>query len=165
MKETNKWLALIIVLVAPLLSVIDVYIVNMALPEIKQQYLTSDSNTELVISSYLLGYCVFLVTGGRAGDFFGRKKIFIIGILSFTITSALCGYAGTIFQLILFRFFQGVAAAFMIPQTLTIIQVTFREAKERNLAFGFFGITLGIASILGQFLGGYFVAHHYIEES
>jgi EmrB/QacA subfamily drug resistance transporter len=165
MKETNKWLALIIVLVAPLLSVIDVYIVNMALPEIKQQYLTSDSNTELVISSYLLGYCVFLVTGGRAGDFFGRKKIFIIGMLSFTITSALCGYADTIFQLILFRFFQGVAAAFMIPQTLTIIQVTFREAKERNLAFGFFGITLGIASILGQFLGGYFVAHHYIEES
>ena len=66
MKETNKWLSLIIVLVAPLLSVIDVYIVNMALPEIKQQYLTSDSNTELVISSYLLGYCVFLVTGGRA---------------------------------------------------------------------------------------------------
>ncbi|TRX03749.1 MFS transporter [Flavobacterium gawalongense] len=165
MNETNKWLSLIIVLVAPLLSVIDVYIVNMALPEIKQQYVTSDSNTELVISSYLLGYCVFLVTGGRAGDFFGRKKIFIIGMLSFTITSALCGCAVTILQLILFRFFQGVAAAFMIPQTLTIIQVTFREAKERNTAFGFFGITLGIASILGQFLGGYFVAHHYIEES
>ncbi|TRX11239.1 MFS transporter [Flavobacterium gawalongense] len=165
MNETNKWLSLIIVLVAPLLSVIDVYIVNMALPEIKQQYVTSDSNTELVISSYLLGYCVFLVTGGRAGDFFGRKKIFIIGTLSFTITSALCGCAVTILQLILFRFFQGVAAAFMIPQTLTIIQVTFREAKERNTAFGFFGITLGIASILGQFLGGYFVAHHYIEES
>lgn len=165
MRETNKWLSLLIVLVAPLLSVIDVYIVNMALPEIKRQYLTSDSNTELVISSYLLGYCVFLITGGRAGDFFGRKKIFIIGMLSFTITSALCGCAGTILQLILFRFFQGVAAAFMIPQTLTIIQVTFREAKERNTAFGFFGITLGIASILGQFLGGYFVAHHYIEES
>jgi MFS family permease len=127
--------------------------------------MTSDSNTELVISSYLLGYCVFLVTGGRAGDFYGRKKLFILGMLAFTITSALCGCAGTILELILFRFFQGVAAAFMIPQTLTIIQLTFREAKERNTAFGFFGITLGIASILGQFLGGYFVAHHYIEES
>lgn len=165
MNETNRWLSLIIVLVAPLLSVIDVYIVNMALPEIKQQYMTSDSNTELVISSYLLGYCVFLVTGGRAGDFYGRKKLFILGMLSFTITSALCGCAGTILELIIFRFFQGMAAAFMIPQTLTIIQLTFREAKERNTAFGFFGITLGIASILGQFLGGYFVAHHYIEES
>ena len=165
MKNTNKWFALAIILVAPLLSVIDVYIVNMALPAIKEQYLTSNSNTELVISSYLVGYCVFLVTGGRAGDFFGRKKMYTWGMFFFTLTSALCGWSPTIYALIAFRFFQGVSAAIMIPQTLTMIQLYFSEAKERNMAFGFFGITLGIASIMGQYLGGFFAGNAFIEES
>ncbi|MNY47043.1 Multidrug resistance protein 3 [compost metagenome] len=97
--------------------------------------------------------------------FLWTKKIIQLWNAVFHHYTALCGCAGTILELILFRFFQGVAAAFMIPQTRTIIQLTFREAKERNTVFGFFGIPLGIASILGQFLGGYFVAHHYIEES
>ncbi len=165
MNTSNKWFALAIILVAPLLSVIDVYIVNMALPAIKDQYATTNSNTELVISSYLVGYCVFLVTGGRAGDYFGRKKMYILGMFFFTLTSALCGWSPTIYSLIVFRFFQGVSAAVMIPQTLTMIQLYFAEPKERNTAFGFFGITLGIASILGQYLGGFFAGHHFIEES
>lgn len=161
----NKWFSLWIILMAPLLTVVDVYIINMALPAIKAQYLASDSNTELVISSYLVGYCVFLITGGRAGDFYGRKKLFMWSMAAFTVSSALCGLAATIWQLIIFRFFQGVSAAFMVPQSLTMIQLTFSEPSERARAFGFYGITLGIASIIGQFLGGYFVASSLIEES
>lgn len=161
----NKWISLAVILMSPLLTVVDVYIVNMALPAIRAQFTAIDSHTELVISSYLVGYCVFLITGGRAGDFFGRKKMFLWSMLAFTVSSAMCGLAETIWQLILFRFIQGVSAAFMVPQTLTMIQIAFREPNERARAFGYYGVTLGIASIIGQFLGGYFVASNFIEES
>lgn len=150
---------------SPLLTVVDVYIINMALPAIQQQFKASDSHTALVVSAYLIGYCVFLITGGRAGDFYGRRRLFLLSMFFFTLGSVLCGLSQTIWQLIFFRFIQGVSAAFMVPQTLTMIQVTFREVKERNIAFGVYGIILGIASILGQFLGGYFVASTIIEES
>lgn len=165
MKKNNKWFALVIILIAPLLTVIDVYIINMALKAVKDQYQTTDSNTELVVSSYLIGYCVLLVIGGRMGDFFGRKKMYIIGMLAFTLTSALCGWSQTIYQLIIGRFFQGLSAAVMIPQTLALMQITFKETEDRNKAFGIFGIVLGIASILGQFLGGYFASQSWIPES
>jgi MFS family permease len=157
LKPTNKWFALALILTAPLLTIVDVYIINMAIPAIKKQYQTVDSLTELVISAYLVGYCVFLITGSRMGDYYGRKKIFLWGMVGFTLTSALCGWANTIEQLIIFRFFQGIAAALMVPQTLTIIQLTFTEAKERSIAFGLLGVAMGIASIIGQYLGGYFI--------
>src|ERR1700733_16123678 len=86
-KPTNKWLELIIVLAAPLLSVIDVFIINVAIPSIRKGVHATDAETQLVIAGYLLGYAVFLITGGRAGDLFGRKKMFITGMLSFTIMS------------------------------------------------------------------------------
>lgn len=89
MKQTNKWFALALILTAPLLTIVDVYIINMAIPAIKKQYQTVDSLTELVISAYLVGYCVFLITGSRMGDYYGRKKIFLWGMLGFTLTSAL----------------------------------------------------------------------------
>jgi MFS family permease len=162
---TNKWFALALILTAPLLTIVDVYIINMAIPAIKNQYQTVDSLTELVISAYLVGYCVFLITGSRIGDYYGRKKAFLWGMLGFTLTSALCGWANTIEQLIIFRFFQGIAAALMVPQTLTIIQLTFTEAKERSIAFGLLGVAMGIASIIGQYLGGYFIGHAFIAES
>jgi MFS family permease len=165
LKQINKWFALCIILVAPLLTIIDVYIINMAIKAIKDQYQTTDSHTELVISAYLVGYCVLLVIGGRLGDFFGRKRIFIWGMIAFTLTSAFCGWSQTIYQLILCRFFQGLSAAVMIPQTIAMIQITFTENVERNRAFGIFGIVMGIASIIGQFLGGYFVGQNLIRES
>jgi MFS family permease len=164
-KQTNKWFALALILTAPLLTIVDVYIINMAIPAIKNQYQTVDSLTELVISAYLVGYCVFLITGSRMGDYFGRKKTFLFGMLGFTLTSALCGWAVTIEQLIIFRFFQGISAALMVPQTLTIMQLTFTEAKERSIAFGLLGVAMGIASIIGQYLGGYFIGHAFIAES
>jgi EmrB/QacA subfamily drug resistance transporter len=165
LKQPNKWFTLSLLLIAPLLTIVDVYIINMAVPAIKNQFQTVDSMTELVINAYLVGYCVFLITGSRIGDFYGRKKAFLLGMLSFTLSSAFCGWANTIEQLIIFRFLQGIAAALMVPQTLTIMQLNFTQAKERNIAFGLLGIAMGIASIIGQYLGGYFIGKAFIAES
>lgn len=165
MKGTNnKWLQLIIVLSAPLLSVIDVFIINIAIPSIKKGVHATDAQVQLVIAGYLLGYAAFLITGGRAGDHFGRKKVFFWGMLCFTITSCLCGLSMTPFQLNITRFFQGMSAAFMVPQTIALIQTLFTDAKERAKAISMFGITLGIASVLGQVLGGYFSDTHWVIE-
>lgn len=163
MKEVkNKWLELIIVLSAPLLSVIDVFIINIAIPSIKKGVQATDGQVQLVIAGYLLGYAAFLITGGRAGDHFGRKKVFFWGMLCFTVTSCLCGLSTTPFQLNITRFFQGVSASFMVPQTIAFIQVLFTDAKERAKAISMFGITLGIASVTGQVLGGFFADTHWV---
>src|ERR1700743_1293345 len=156
----NKWLELIIVLSAPLLSVIDVFIINVAIPSIKKGVHATDAQVQLVIAGYLLGYAAFLITGGRSGDHFGRKKVFFWGMLAFTVASCLCGLSVTSFQLILTRFFQGLSASFMVPQAIAFIQILFTDAKERAKAFGLFGITLGAAAMIGQVLGGYLSDTH-----
>lgn len=165
MKPTkNKWLELIIVLSAPLLSVIDVFIVNVAIPAIKKGVHANDAEIQLVIAAYLLGYAAFLITGGRAGDHYGRKKVFFWGMFAFTVASALCGLAATALQLNITRFIQGFSASFMVPQTIAFIQVLFPEAKERAKAISLFGITLGSAATIGQVLGGYLSASHFAVE-
>lgn len=158
---TKPWLALIIILTAPLLSVIDVFIINVAIPAIREGIQASESQVQLVIASYLLGYAAFLITGGRFGDHFGRKKVFIYGMALFTITSCWCGLAHGANELNIARFFQGVSSAFMVPQTISYIQLLFPVPQDRAKAVGYFGVTLGLASILGQFLGGYFTSFHF----
>ncbi|MDP9077758.1 MAG: MFS transporter [Bacteroidota bacterium] len=160
----NKWLELVIVLSAPLLSVIDVFIINVAIPAIKKGVHGTDAEIQLVIAGYLLGYAAFLITGGRAGDHFGRKRVFFWGMLCFTLASCLCGLSQNALQLNITRFFQGISASFMVPQTIAYIQILFVRAEERAKAIGFFGITLGIASILGQILGGYLSGTHWLIE-
>jgi len=162
--QHSKWIALLIVLTAPLLSVIDVFIVNVAIPSIKKGVHGTDGEVQLVIAGYLLGYATFLITGGRAGDFFGRKRVFFLGMLFFTITSGLCGLSQEAWQLNVTRFFQGVSAAFMLPQAIALIQVLFTDPKERAKAIGWFGITLGMASVIGQVAGGYFSETHFVVE-
>ena len=142
----NKWLELAIVLVAPLLSVIDVFIINVAIPAIRKGVHATDGEVQFVIAGYLLGYAAFLITGGRAGDHFGRKKVFFWGMLAFTLASCLCGLSVTPFQLIATRFFQGLSASFMVPQAIAFIQILFTDAKERAKAFGLFGITVFLQS-------------------
>src|ERR1700744_916645 len=89
-RNSTKWLELAIVLSAPLLSVIDVFIINVAIPAIKKGVHATDAEVQLVIAGYLLGYAAFLITGGRAGDQFGRKRVFFWGMLCFTVASCLC---------------------------------------------------------------------------
>lgn len=164
-KTINPWLTLPVILLAPLVTVIDVFIMNVSLPTIQTFFHASNAAVQLVIATYLVGYAVFLITGSRAGDHFGRKKVFLWGLFAFTVASVLCGYAATVTQLIAFRFVQGIAAGFAVPQTVTLIQLHFESDAQRSKAFGYYGITLGIASILGQFLGGYFVTSHLIKDS
>ena len=160
-KDNSKSLALLIVLTAPLLSVIDVFIINVAIPTIKQGLHASDAAIQLVIAGYLLGYASFLITGGRMGDHYGRKKVFMWGMFFFTLTSCLCGLSSSALQLNTARFLQGVSASFMVPQTIAYIQVLYQEQKERTRALSYFGITLGIACITGEFLGGFFSYYHF----
>jgi len=160
-RRISPWLALLIVLTAPLLSVIDVFIINVAIPSIKTGVHASDAQIQLVIAGYLLGYASFLITGGRMGDHFGRKRVFFWGMVGFTLFSCLCGVSQTATQLNIVRFLQGVSAAFMVPQAIAFIQVLFADPKERSKAVGWFGISLGLASIIGQVLGGYFAGGHF----
>ncbi len=165
MKEIkNKWLELVIVLSAPLLSVIDVFIINIAIPAIKKGVHATDAEVQLVIAGYLLGYAAFLITGGRAGDQFGRKKVFFWGMLFFTLASCLCGLSVTPVQLNVTRFLQGMSASLMVPQTIAFIQVLFTEKEERAKAIGLFGITVGFAAVIGQVLGGYLSDTHWAIE-
>jgi EmrB/QacA subfamily drug resistance transporter len=160
----NKWVELMVILSAPLLSVIDVFIINVAIPSIKKGIHSTDADMQMVIAGYLLGYAAFLITGGRAGDHFGRKKVFFWSMLVFTVTSALCGLSNSALQLNIMRFFQGVSASFMVPQTIAFIQTIFTEPSERSKAFSYFGITLGAAAVIGQVLGGYLSEIHWVVE-
>ncbi|MDB5134697.1 MAG: transporter [Mucilaginibacter sp.] len=162
MKITNsKWLALTIILAAPFLSILDAFIMNVAVPSIKRGIRASDGEVQLMIAVYLLGYACFQITSGRIGDYLGRKRVFIAGMLFFTFTSCLCGLSVSPVELIAARFFQGIGAAIMTPQTIAMIQVIFPEQQERTKALGFYGIVMGSATILGQFLGGYLSDSHF----
>lgn len=157
----SRWIALIVVLTAPLLYVIDIFIINMAIPAIKAGVRATDGEVQLVIAGYLLGSAAFLITGGRAGDYLGRKKVFFWGMFFFTFTSCLCGLSQTALQLNITRFFQGMSSSFMVPQSIAFIQVLFTDQQERAKAIGWYGITLSIAAIIGQILGGYLVDTHF----
>jgi len=163
--DRRRWWNLVVILLAPVISVVDIFITNVSLPTIQSYYGTSDAKVQLIVAVYLIGYAVFLITGSRLGDKFGRKKVLIGGLAAFTLTSVLCGIAATIGQLIVFRFFQGISAAFMVPQTVTLIHLNFREGADRHRAFGYYGIAQGMAAILGQFLGGYFIHAAWISAS
>ena len=154
-KNDARWLALGIVLSAPLLYVIDIFIINMAIPAIQKGVHATDGEVQLVIAGYLLGSASFLIIGGRAGDYLGKKKVFLWGMFFFTLTSCLCGLSQTALQLNITRFFQGISSSFMVPQSIAYIHVLFTDDKERAKAVGWYGITLSIAAIIGHVLGGY----------
>lgn len=160
-KQTSKWIILIILSCSIFLSVIDIFIVNVAIPAIKKGIHGTDGDIQLVIALYLLGYAAFLITGGRAGDYYGKKKVFIVAMLSFTFASLLCGISQTASQLNTARFFQGISAAFMVPQGIAYIQVIFPSHQERIKALGIYGSIAGAASVIGQFLGGILPDTHF----
>jgi EmrB/QacA subfamily drug resistance transporter len=162
--KSSRWFSLILILTAPFLSVLDVFIINVAIPAIKKGLHATEAQVQLVIAVYLLGYASFLVTGSRFGDYFGRKKVFLLGMLGFTISSAWCGLSQSSLELNIARFSQGVSASMMVPQTIAFIQLLFPDSRERTKAFGWYGIALGLASMLGQFLGGVLTTFHFFIE-
>ena len=154
--DPHRWLALLVVLVAGFMDLLDVTIVNVAAPSILRDLHASYSELEWVITGYTLGFAAVLITGARLGDIFGRKRIFLIGVAGFTAASALCGAAVSPAMLIGARFFEGAMSGLMVPQILAIIHVTFRS-DERGKAFGMWGGVLGSASAAGLVAGGLLV--------
>jgi EmrB/QacA subfamily drug resistance transporter len=155
--DPKRWLAFAVILSATLLGVLDFLIVNLALPSIKKTIGATDAQVQLTVAVYGLAFAVSLITGGRLGDLYGRRRIFQIGMAGFTFASALCGFAQTPGQLVGFRVIQGTFAALMSPQVLATIQVTFQGA-ERDKATGYVGATVGVGSFLGNVLGGWLVS-------
>ena len=151
--DPRRWYGLILVLTSSFLTAFDFFVVNVALPAMRSDLAARPAQLEFVVAGYGLAFAVLLVTGGRLGDLFGRKRMFILGMAGFTLASALCGLAtGPVF-LIVARIVQGMTAAMMNPQVLAIIRVTFPEG-ERARAIGYFAMTIGAASIAAQLIGG-----------
>lgn len=153
-RDSRRWLLLAIVLIANLIVVIDGFIVNVALPSIERHLQTSFGDAQLVVAGYTLSFAVLLVTGGRLGDIYGRKRLFLVGVAGFTLFSALCGFTPTAFLLVVFRIGQGAMAALLAPQMISFIQLNF-DPQERPVAMSAYAATAGLASIVGQVFGGF----------
>jgi EmrB/QacA subfamily drug resistance transporter len=151
--DPRRWLALASVMTALFMVLLDVSIVNVAVPAIRSNLSANNADIQFVIAGYGLAYAVLLITGGRLGDIFGRKRLFIIGMSGFVAASALCGLAQSAIMLDLSRVLQGAMAAMMYPQVLSVIQVSF-PPQERAKVFGFVGAVIGIATITGPLAGG-----------
>ena len=151
--DPRRWLALASVMTALFMVLLDVSIVNVAIPAIRSNLAANNADIQFVIAGYGLAYAVLLITGGRLGDIFGRKRLFIIGMSGFVIASALCGLAQSAIMLDLSRVLQGAMAAMMYPQVLSVIQVTF-PPQERARVFGLVGAVIGMATITGPLVGG-----------
>ena len=144
--------ALISLLLASTMELIDVSIVNVALPTIEADLGASSAQLQWMVAAYPLAFAVALVTGSRLGDGFGRKRLFVTGLVGFTLASAACGFAPTAEALVGFRALQGLAAAAMIPQVMSSIQVLYAP-HERAGAMGAFSGLAGLATVLGPVLG------------
>lgn len=150
--DRRRWIALAIVLTASFMDLVDATIVNIALPSIKDDIGASNSDILWVTAGYALAFAIGLITGGRLGDIYGRKKVFLLGMAGFTLASLLCGIAEGPGMLVGARLLQGAMAALMVPQVLSIIHVTF-PAEERGKVFGMFGAVVGLGAVSGPLLG------------
>jgi EmrB/QacA subfamily drug resistance transporter len=149
----KRGLMLAVVLSAAFMEIIDSTIVNVAIPSIQRDLSASVSAIEFVVAGYLLAFAVFLITGGRLGDIYGRRRVFMLGMAGFVLASAACALAPSAGALVGARVVQGLMAGLMFPQVLSIIQVAYKP-EERASVLGIYGVTLGMATILGPLLGG-----------
>src|SRR5215218_7829680 len=152
--EHRRWLALALLSAVQFMVVLDIAIVNVALPSIKVDLGFSQENLQWVISAYALLFGGFLLLGGRAADLLGRRRIFLIGIVVFTAASLLSGLAWSEGALIGARAVQGLGAAIISPAALSILMTTFAQGKERNTALGAWGAVGAFGAVAGVLLGG-----------
>jgi MFS family permease len=149
-----RWVALVVLLAGGFLPPLDFFIVNVALPSIHENLGATPAQLQLVISGYACGYGVFLITGGRLGDLYGRKRCFLIGMAGFSLASLVCGLATSPTHLVIARIVQGSAAAVLLPQVLGSIRALFPNERELARAMSAYAIMMGMAAAIGQFSGG-----------
>ena len=157
-ETSRRWWVLAIVVAAQFMFGVDAFIVNVAIPTIAIELHTSSAQIEAVIAIYLIAYATLVVTGGRLGDIYGTKNVFIAGVLGFTLTSLWCGLARSGPELILARLAQGATAAMMVPQVLATLHLLFSDASRGRAPHGIYGVVLGLAGAAGFALGGVVVA-------
>ena len=152
--DPRRWQALAVVCVAFFMTVLDVSIVNVALPSIKTSLHVGESSLQWVLIAYTITFGGLLLLGGRAADLLGRRRMFMIGMVLFAAASLACGLAGSIGVLVAARAVQGIGAAIISPATLSIITTTFEEGSERNKALGIWGAMGGSGAAAGVLFGG-----------
>ncbi len=152
--DNRRWIALAVIVAAQFMVVLDVAIVNVALPSIKTDLSFSEENLQWVVTAYAIMFGGALLLGGRMSDLLGRRRLFMAGLALFTVSSLLDGLAWSSGSLIAFRALQGLGAALLSPAALSILTTTFREGRERNVALGVWGAASGSGGAAGVLLGG-----------
>src|SRR5437870_8339332 len=153
-KPERRWSALALIVTAQFMVILDVAIVNVALPSIKSDLGFTQENLQWVISAYAIIFGGALLLGGRLADLFGRRRLFMGGLLLFAVSSLLCGLAWSEGSLIAFRAVQGLGGAMLAPAALSLLMTTFAEGRDRNLALGIYGAASGSGAAAGVLLGG-----------
>src|SRR6266480_3406738 len=153
-QDRRRWFALALIVAAQFMVVLDVAIVNVALPSIKTDLHFSQESLQWVITAYSIFFGGVLLLGGRLADLLGRRRLFMAGLALFTVSSLLDGLAWSEGSLIAFRGLQGLGAALVSPAALSILTTTFAEGRERNVALGVWGAVAGSGAAAGTLLGG-----------
>jgi EmrB/QacA subfamily drug resistance transporter len=143
-----------VMLAGVFVTVMDNSIVNVAIPSIRTTLGATFAEAELVVAGYTFIFAIGMITGGRLGDIFGHRRIFLAGFAAFTLTSALCGLAPGPHSLIVARLSQGASASLLSPQVFSLIRLSFDEGRERTAAFAVMGVVLGLGNVSGQMFGG-----------
>lgn len=150
----SHWLILVLLALAQFMVVLDVSIVNVALPSIQKAFHMTETNLQWIVTAYTLTFGGFLLLGGRNADLFGRRRTFLSGVTVFTLASLAVGLSQSSGQIIGFRAIQGLAGAYMSPAALSIVLVTYREGHERNVALSVWGAVASGGAAVGVLLGG-----------
>jgi EmrB/QacA subfamily drug resistance transporter len=153
-RSSSPWAALALIVVAQFMVILDVAIVNVALPSIELDLGFSQSGLEWVVTAYAIVFGGFLLLGGRLADLVGRRRTFMAGIAVFTAASVLCGLSWSAVSLVAFRGIQGLGGALLAPAGLSLLMTTFAEGRDRNLALGIWGAASGSGAAVGVLLGG-----------
>src|SRR2546421_4782109 len=153
-KSNRRWSALALIVTAQFMVILDVAIVNVALPSIKSDLGCSQTSFQWVVSAYAILFGGALLLGGRLADVLGRRRLFVAGLALFATSSLLCGLAWSEGSLIAFRAMQGLGGALLAPAALSLLMTMFAEGRERNLALGIYGAASGSGAAAGVLLGG-----------
>ena len=159
MSDRTRWLGLAVLSLGVSMIIVDATIVNVAIPSIIREFSLGLSDAEWVNSIYSLVFAAFLITLGKLGDVYGRRRLFIVGLVVFVVASVLAGRSGSGGTLIIARLLQGVGAAMILPSTLSTVNATF-QGRDRGIAFGVWGSVIGGMAAVGPLLGGWLTTEH-----